>query len=64
VKGAKKTLIQVRSKDEMKAELGRSPDDGDAVVMANIDTIKAEVVDAMIKARMRTSYDPYADLAG
>jgi len=62
VKGAKKTLIQVRSKDEMKAELGRSPDDGDAVIMANIDTIKAEVVDALIKARVRKAYDPYADL--
>lgn len=62
VKGSKKTLIQVRSKDEMKIELGRSPDDGDAVIMANIDTIKAEVVNAMIKARMKKAHDPYADL--
>jgi hypothetical protein len=60
VKGAKKTLIQVRSKDEMKAELGRSPDDGDAVVMANIETLKQEVVDAMVK--VRRAYDPYAEL--
>jgi hypothetical protein len=28
--------IQVRSKAEMKVELGRSPDKGDAVIMANI----------------------------
>jgi hypothetical protein len=28
--------IQVRSKDEMKEELGRSPDDGDAVIMAKL----------------------------
>lgn len=62
VKGAKKTLIQVRSKDEMKEELGHSPDDGDAVIMANIDTLKTEVVNAMIKARVRKAYDPYADL--
>lgn len=61
-KGAKKTLIQVRSKDEMKVELGRSPDDGDAVVMANIDTIKTEVADALSAARVRKAYDPYADL--
>lgn len=64
VKGARKTLIQVRSKDEMKVELGRSPDDGDAVIMANIDTIKAEVVDALIKARTAKAYDPYAELSG
>lgn len=62
VKGSKKTLIQVRSKDEMKIDLGRSPDDGDAVIMANIDTIKTEVVNAMIKARMKKAHDPYADL--
>jgi hypothetical protein len=62
VKGAKKTLIQVRSKDEMKAELGRSPDDGDAVLMANIDTIKQEVVDKMIALRAKRAYDPYAEL--
>ena len=52
--------ILVRSKDEMKEDLGRSPDDGDAVIMANIDTIKQEVVDAMIK--VRRAYDPYAEL--
>jgi hypothetical protein len=62
VKGVRKTLIQVRSKDEMKIELGRSPDDGDAVVMANIDTLKREAIDAMIAARARRAYDPYADL--
>lgn len=54
--------ILVRSKDEMKADLGRSPDDGDAVIMANIDTIKREVVDAMIAARSKRAYDPYSEL--
>ena len=29
--------IQVESKDDIKKRLGRSPDDGDAVVMANFD---------------------------
>jgi hypothetical protein len=61
VKGAKKTLIQVRSKEEMKIDLGRSPDDGDAVVMANIDTLKTEAVEALT-ARARKAYDPYAEL--
>lgn len=59
VKGAKKTLIQVRSKDEMKVALGRSPDDGDAVIMANVETIKLETVEAL---KVRTVYDPYAEL--
>lgn len=54
--------ILARSKDEMKADLGRSPDDGDAVIMANIDTIKQEVIDDMVKARARKAYDPYAEL--
>ena len=59
-----KSGILVRSKDEMKTDLGRSPDDGDAVLMANIDTVKQEVVDKMISARSRKAYDPYADLMG
>lgn len=56
--------ILVRSKDEMKVDLGRSPDDGDAVIMANIDTIKREVIDDMIAARAKRAYDPYAELMG
>lgn len=54
--------ILVRSKDEMKAELGRSPDDGDAVILANIDTIKREVIDEMIAQRAKRAFNPYADL--
>lgn len=57
-----KAGILIGSKDEMKKELGRSPDDGDAVVMANIDTIKQEVVDEMQAARVRKAYDPYEEL--
>lgn len=56
--------IMVRSKDEMKADLGRSPDDGDAVLMANIDTVKREVVDKMIAARVKRVYNPYEELTG
>jgi hypothetical protein len=62
VKGSKKTLIQVLSKDDMKVELGRSPDEGDAVLMANIETMKSETVEALARAHTRKSYDPYADL--
>lgn len=62
VKGPKKTIIKVGSKDDMKDDLGRSPDEGDAVIMANIDTIKAEVIEAVSKARARKSYNPYDDL--
>lgn len=63
-----KAGIQVRSKEEMKAELGRSPDDGDAVIMANIAVLKTEQYDelaASIRAsRSRRDGEPdiYADL--
>lgn len=60
VKGPKKTVVKVRSKDEMKAELGRSPDDGDAIIMANIDTLKDEVVQALT---VKKAYNPYDELA-
>ncbi len=59
VKGPKKTVIKVRSKDEMKDDLGRSPDKGDAVIMANIDTLKEEVVQAMM---VKKAYNPYEEL--
>lgn len=62
VKGPKKTIVKVGSKDDMKDDLGRSPDEGDAVIMANIDTIKTEVREALAKAHARRSHDPYADL--
>lgn len=39
-----KSGILIRSKDEMKAELGRSPDDGDAVCLANMVTLKKDSV--------------------
>lgn len=53
--------ILVRSKDEMKQELGRSPDDGDAVIMANIVTMKLETYEA-IRDQARQPYDRYDEL--
>lgn len=52
--------IQVRLKEEMKNDLGRSPDDGDAVIMALEPTMKAEVFEALSSAR--NSYDRYGEL--
>lgn len=39
--------IKVESKDEIKKRIGRSTDDADAVIMANIDTMKDRVLEAM-----------------
>jgi hypothetical protein len=58
-KGKRRPVIRVASKDDMKKLLGRSPDKGDAVIMANIETMKAEVLEALKPKRV---YDPYADL--
>jgi hypothetical protein len=58
-----KSGIQVRSKDEMKEELGRSPDDGDAVIMANIVVMKIEQFEE-IRENMKQPYDRYEDLPG
>jgi LAGLIDADG-like domain len=58
-KGKRRPVIKVLSKDDMKRLLGRSPDDGDAVIMANIETLKDEQVEAL---RPKKAYDPYADL--
>jgi hypothetical protein len=55
--------IQVRSKDEMKEELGRSPDDGDAVINANIVVMKLEQYEAL-RQETRPDFDRYAELPG
>ena len=49
--------IQIESKEEMIKRLGRSPDDGDAVCMANITTVKTEVIEAMTRQDDKP-YDP------
>jgi hypothetical protein len=58
-KGKRRPVIRVGSKDDMKKLLGRSSDKGDAVIMAKIETMKAEVLEALKPKRV---YDPYADL--
>lgn len=55
-----KSGVLIRSKEEMKDDLGRSPDDGDAACLANLETIKTEVFDAMA-ATARTQ-DRYAEI--
>jgi hypothetical protein len=52
--------IQVRSKDEMKAELGRSPDDGDAVIYANVEVMKVEQWEELAEQN-RGGFDRYQD---
>lgn len=52
--------ILVRLKAEMKDDLGRSPDDGDAVVMANRATMKIAVFEDL--RQKRAEQDRYAEL--
>jgi len=56
--------IQIRSKDEMKVDLGRSPDDGDAVVYANIEVMKIEQYEDIVLQHRREERDQdlYAEL--
>lgn len=52
--------IFIKSKEDQKKELGRSPDDGDACCLANIATIKTAVFDDMLfKAK---AIDRYKEL--
>jgi hypothetical protein len=53
--------IQVREKAEMKVDLGRSPDKGDAVVMANIITMKLEQYEEL-RHNVKPDYDRYEEL--
>jgi hypothetical protein len=53
--------IQVRSKDEMKQELGRSPDSGDAEIMAAIPTLKQEVY-VELREQNQGGFDRYREL--
>lgn len=53
--------ILIESKEDMIKRLGRSPDDGDAYCMANITTVKAQVMKDLLSKRDKT-YDPHARL--
>jgi len=56
-----KSGIQVEGKDEIKTRIGRSPDRGDAVVLANITTIKNSFWEKEPQASARRkAYDPFA----
>lgn len=56
--------ILIRSKEEMKKELGHSPDDGDAVAYALVETVKDEVVIDVIErlGYGGADYDRFAEL--
>lgn len=49
--------ILIREKDEMKKDLGRSPDDGDAVCLANMATVPMEALLNEIEHRRAGNYD-------
>lgn len=49
--------VKVESKDEIKARIGRSPDDGDAVGLALIETLKDEADPRNVRRVIR-DYDP------
>jgi hypothetical protein len=53
--------IQVESKDEMKKKLGRSPDDGDALCLANMATVKTEVLEAYADEQEQ-GYDRFTEI--
>ena len=57
-----KAGIQIGSKDEMKKEIGRSPDRGDAVCLANMVTVKNEVIDQFMRNRPAAAYDRYREI--
>lgn len=54
--------IQIRSKEEMKAELGRSPDRGDAVCLAQITTLKQSTRNELVRAFGTENNDRFAEL--
>jgi hypothetical protein len=56
------SLIQVESREDIVAKIGRSPDFGSAHVLALIDTPKRATLEALGQARRRGEYDPLAQL--
>jgi len=61
----RKTGIKVESKDEIIKRLGRSPDKADAVILANITTMKTKARDALASGNKNvckgTDWDPFAE---
>lgn len=54
------TKIKVESREEIIKRIGRSPDYGSAIINAQIDTPKRQVLQAIFGSNARQEYDPYA----
>lgn len=52
--------IKVESREEIVKRIGRSPDYGSAIINAQIDTPKRQVLQAIFGSNARQEYDPYA----
>lgn len=55
------STVKVESREEIIDRIGRSPDYGTAVVLANMDTPKLKDIEAIVGKRNKP-YDPYANL--
>jgi hypothetical protein len=53
--------IKIGSKEDMKTQLGRSPDDGDALCLANMATVKTEVLEAYADEQEQ-GYDRFSEI--
>ena len=53
--------IYIMPKDKMKEDIGRSPDKGDACCLANLTTLKEDVVEEMLEA-VASNEDRYSEL--
>ena len=52
--------IKVESREDIVKRIGRSPDRGSAIVMAQIDTPKRYIMEMINSSNARRDYDPYA----
>lgn len=53
--------IKIEGKEDIKKRIGRSPDKGDAVILALVDTPKTAMIDALMR-KSAPEYDPFAAL--
>ncbi len=58
--GLQGTKIKVESREDIVKRIGRSPDYGSAIINAQIDTPKRQVMQAIHGSSARRDYDPYA----
>lgn len=57
--GLSSTKIKVESREDIVKRIGRSPDRGSAIIMAQINTAKRHLVQAANASRPRREYDPF-----